>query len=110
VIAISDPVAVGLVGVLNAITVGIVGVVTLIIKNRLDKLAKVGEATHMLVNSAMGAQLKLHADTARAKSDITGQPADIAVANLAEKMLAEHVAKQAALDKHEEDSNRKEGT
>ncbi len=54
--------------------------------------------THTLVNSAMAAQLRLHAQTARAKADITSDPADVAVADMAERMLREHEAKQATID------------
>ena len=62
------------------------------------EIAKVGEATHMLVNSAMGAQLRLHADTARAKADITHDKIDIVAAETAEKLLAEHIKKQQQVD------------
>ncbi len=65
---------------------------------KLAEIAKTGESIHTLVNSAMGAQLRLHAETARAKANITRDAGDEAVADLAEKMLGEHMQKQAAVD------------
>ncbi len=65
---------------------------------KLANLAKVAEATHTLVNSAMGRALALTAETARAKAQITCDRADLIAADLAEKMLKEHMAKQAKVD------------
>lgn len=65
---------------------------------KLEELADIAAATHVLVNSAMGAQLKLNAETSRFKADTTKNPIDIAAAELAEHTLADHVAKQRAVD------------
>ncbi len=67
----------------------------------LEGIAAVGEKTHMLVNSAMGAQLKLGAETARALADLQPTPEHIAAADLAERTLAEHRAKQSIVDQGE---------
>ncbi len=65
---------------------------------KFDGITKTGEDIHTLVNSSFGAQLKLHAETARAKADITNTAEDKAVADLAEQMLREHQAKQRTVD------------
>lgn len=71
---------------------------------KLDELIDVGEKTHTLVNSAMGAQLRLHAQTARAKANITKNQgdeqavADEEAAQLAERVLQEHELKQVVVD------------
>jgi hypothetical protein len=67
-----------------------------------EEIAKTGEATHMLVNSARGDLLQLHATTARAKADITKDKADLRVADDAEKTLAEHKQRQAAVDANQD--------
>lgn len=57
---------------------------------KLDQIAAVGEQTHRLCNSAMQAQKKLLAETARAKADITHDRVDVTAADLAERAYAEH--------------------
>jgi hypothetical protein len=59
---------------------------------------KVGEAIHTLVNSNMGAQLKIAAVALRRLADNTTHPDDVAAAVLAEKLLHEHEIKQASVD------------
>jgi hypothetical protein len=59
---------------------------------------RVGISTHMLVNSAMGAQLRLTAETARSKADITQEPIDLTAAVIAERLLREHQQKQQRAD------------
>ena len=66
--------------------------------NKLNEIAIVGRKTEALCNSAMGAQKRLLAVTARAKATISNDPVDISAAEQAEKELAEHVAKQADAD------------
>lgn len=68
---------------------------------QLKDIAKTGEATHILVNSAMGAQLKLSAQTSRFKANTTKDPTDIAAAELAERLLQEHQEKQHRMDRQE---------
>jgi hypothetical protein len=65
---------------------------------KLDEIAKVGQATHMLCNSAMMAQKRLLAVSARALASKTGTPEDNLAADVAEKELRDHTAKQAAVD------------
>lgn len=66
--------------------------------NKLEAIAKVSEATHTLVNSNMGAQLKLTAVATRRLAALTNDQADLDAADLADKLLAEHEAKQAVVD------------
>ena len=56
---------------------------------------------HTLVNSNMGAQLKISAIALRRVADLTKHPNDVAAADVAEKLLDEHEAKQATVDKKE---------
>jgi hypothetical protein len=65
---------------------------------KLDAIASVADVTHSLVNSGMGAQLRLHATTARALANKTKARADLEVAETAERVLREHAAKQASAD------------
>lgn len=53
---------------------------------------------HTLVNSNMGAQLKIGAIALRRIAIITKDAADIEAAKVAEDLLAEHVRKQAIVD------------
>lgn len=72
---------------------------------KLDRMEKVGVATHTLVNSNMGAQLKISAVALRRVANLMrGQPGhedDESAAVLAEKNLSDHVNKQAIVDGHE---------
>ncbi len=74
-----------------------------------DDLADASSATtqkldtiHTLVNSRMGLQLKVAAVALRQVAELTvGQgrnASDVAAAEMAESLLAEHVAKQATVD------------
>ena len=65
---------------------------------KMDDLAKVAGATHLLVNSAMAAQLKLTATVTRRLANLTKDPADEEAADLAEKLSRQHEMKQAAID------------
>src|SRR5678815_441380 len=62
---------------------------------KLDDMAEVSQKTHALVNNAMSVQLKLNAVLARRVADSTKDPTDIKVAEMAEAVYTEHVAKQA---------------
>ncbi len=66
--------------------------------DKLDSMAKVNNATHALVNSAMGVQLKLTALALGRVADMTHSPADVRAADEAERLYEEHAAKQAAAD------------
>ncbi len=65
---------------------------------KLDNLTQLSEKTHALVNSAMGAQLRLTAETARAKAEVTKDPIDMVAAGTAERLYKEHQVKQAKAD------------
>lgn len=60
--------------------------------------AEVGHAIHTLTNSAMGVQLREGADYKRRWAEHTKNPIDIACAEEAERLLKEHIAKQASVD------------
>lgn len=66
---------------------------------KLEGLAKVADATHTLVNSAMCTQLKISAVALRRVADLTKHPDDVAAAELAEKGLVEQVDKQKIADR-----------
>lgn len=57
-----------------------------------------GEKVHKLVNSAMGAQLKLGAELSRWKANQTKLPVDFVAADLADEKHADHERQQAAVD------------
>lgn len=59
---------------------------------------------HTLVNANMGAQLKISAIALRRIADLTRNPGDISAAIVAEKLLYEHEAKQAMVDKQNANS------
>jgi hypothetical protein len=65
---------------------------------KLDDLGKVAAATHTLVNSNMGTQLKLNAIMARRLSDLTKSPVDVEAALEAEKLYAAHMQNQDVVD------------
>lgn len=74
---------------------------------KLDVLIKVGDATHGLVNSAMGTQKRLLAVTARALADKPGATvADKKAATEAERDSASHDEKQAAVDAKQQGGTR----
>lgn len=65
---------------------------------KLNRIGKVAEQTHILVNSRMGVQLRYVADLSAWKAKQTGDPADQLAADQAQKLLAEHEGKQAQVD------------
>lgn len=60
-------------------------------EKKLEEMAVVADKTHALVNSAMTAQLRLVAKSARLLADHTKNPEHIKDAVEAEKLLAEHI-------------------
>jgi X-X-X-Leu-X-X-Gly heptad repeat protein len=68
------------------------------VASKLDKIQQIADDTHVLVNNAMGQQLRMHAQKARQVADLTKDPLDIADAKLAEEALAVHLKKQARVD------------
>lgn len=93
--AVSDTVWTSIIG-------GIVTVVLGWMTYKLNVMAKTGEKIHILVNSAMGNQLKINAIMARRLAVFTknkpGNRADVESANLAERLLKEHEEKQQVID------------
>ncbi len=65
---------------------------------KLDEIAKVGEATHVLVNSNMEAQLQVNSVLAHRVAELTNDPVDMEVARKVDKLLAEYLSKHAAVD------------
>jgi hypothetical protein len=86
----------------QAVIAGSVTVVLAVLHQRdskkLDRISETGEKTHTLVNSNMGAQLKLNATVTHRLAMLTGDPVDEEAAVLSKKMLDEHEAKQAVVD------------
>jgi hypothetical protein len=68
---------------------------------KLDDIAKVGEKNHVLLNSNMGAALKLTAELSRWKADQTKADEDETAARVAEQNYREHLGKQATVDAKE---------
>lgn len=79
----------------TAIILALVGKIGL---TRLSQVVKTGEATHILVNSNFGTQLKLNAVLSRRLADITEKQIDIEAAETAERLLRDHEAKQSIVD------------
>ncbi len=70
--------------------------------HKLDSIAEIADKTHTLVNSAMGTQLRLHAETAEAlASEQPHNKVFAAAAKEAKKLLKEHEAKQRIVDRKE---------
>jgi predicted DNA-binding protein YlxM (UPF0122 family) len=67
-------------------------------EKKLDSIGTVLDATHGLVNSNYGVQLKLVMLALKRLSLITQLPEDIEAAAVAERAYQEHEAKQAAVD------------
>jgi hypothetical protein len=65
---------------------------------RLGEMKIVADQTHTLVNSAMGIQLQMHAETTRRIAEMTNHANDISDADAAEHALAEHKRKQTIAD------------
>lgn len=57
---------------------------------KLESIAQVSRDTHRIVNGAMAIQLRLNAKLSRRLADLTGDPADVRIADEAERLLAEH--------------------
>jgi hypothetical protein len=75
-----------------------IGYLMLTVARSQARAERIGISTHMLVNSAMGAQLRLTAETARSKADLTREPVDLTAAVIAERLLREHQEKQQRAD------------
>jgi len=83
---------------LGLMCTGLLAYYTLKLNQKVDIAAKVGIDTHALVNSAMGAQLKLAATLSMRIAKLTNDPGDMNAALDAQRLYNDHVAKQKALD------------
>ncbi len=72
---------------------------TAVYSQKLDAISQTTDSVHVLVNNNMEVQLRLNAELSRWKASQTGMRADMEAATLAEKLLKEHMAKQATVDK-----------
>lgn len=114
--AISDPVAIAIITLLNGIVVVVAGWVTFLLKEwadrqrderailmekKIDDVAKVGLVTHDLANSAMLSQKRLLANVTKAHAESTGKPEDRSIADAAELSYQEHLAGQEVSDAKE---------
>jgi hypothetical protein len=79
----------------TAVVVAVLGVIQQL---QLARLKSTTEAVHVLVNSNMGAQLRISATALRRVAKMTTDPADEKIAEQAEKLLHEHEKKQAVVD------------
>ncbi len=65
----------------------------------LRRIQQTADDTHMLVNSNMGIQLKLHAETARELAEALPTPRRLKIAEEAEAALLAHLSRQAVVDR-----------
>jgi hypothetical protein len=85
-------------GLLTAILTGIITIVALKINKKVDEAKSVNDATHILVNSNMGIQLKIAMGLANRLAKITKSPEDIADAVETKRIYDDHMKKQAVVD------------
>lgn len=79
---------------------------TKIADKKLDDIAKVGEAVHVLVNNNMGIQLKISAVALRRIANMNkDSKEDQMAAKLAEAALKDHEKRQAELDSMKAEQN-----
>jgi hypothetical protein len=65
---------------------------------RLDGLAVSTDKIHVLVNSNMGVQLRISSTALRRIADLTKDPADVRIADEAERLAMDHESKQHKVD------------
>lgn len=68
---------------------------TAVLDRKLDNIGKTAEQVKGLVNGRMRVQLETNVVLARKLAQATGSPEDAALLELAEKALADHLAKEA---------------
>ncbi len=69
--------------------------------DKLDNIADLSVKNHMLLNSGLGKELELSAESAQFKANATGLPEDVAAAALQARKLADHRSRQARVDENE---------
>lgn len=85
--------------IIGAVFLGITNVLTLVFQHRAHV---VSGKIHMLVNSAMEAQLLLNRNTTARLAELSKEPDDIANADIAAKAWSVHHAKQLEMDQKDE--------
>ena len=84
---------------ITVITGAVVTIALAYIAYRTKRIEATGEKTHSLVNSRMGAQLKLTAIATRRLAEIyPDNKVDVEAARLAKEILEDHELKQAMVD------------
>lgn len=73
-------------------------------EERLESMAKTGEKALRYANSAMEEQMRLLAETARAKADLRNDPVDLAAAKVAEEAYERHRKEQESITKDAKES------
>lgn len=73
-----------------------------LVDGKLEDIKKVSGAIHTLVNSSYGAQLLISSVALRRIADLTDDPKDIAAADMADQLLADHNAQQSVVDSGQE--------
>jgi hypothetical protein len=75
---------------------------------KLNEMAKVGVATHVLVNSNFATQLQLNAAVTRRLADLTGDPKDEEAARLAQSLYDQHAQKQGMVDREQDKQDKQD--
>lgn len=91
-----------IIGSVGAVITAIGVILIALMRSKVAQVEKTGEAVHVLVNSNMGLQLRVSAVALRRVADMTSDTGDARAAEMAEQLLAEHEAKQAAVDASEQ--------
>jgi hypothetical protein len=79
---------------------GFMTYLSLNINRKVDDAKKVNDATHTLVNSNMGIQLKIAMGLAARIAELTKKPQDIADAAETKRIYDEHMKKQSVVDSY----------
>lgn len=83
---------------LSLMFTGFMTYLALNINRKVDEAKKVNDATHTLVNSNMGIQLKIAMGLAARVAELTKKPEDIADAVETKRLYDEHMKKQSIVD------------
>jgi hypothetical protein len=86
---------------LSLVFTGFMTYLALKINKKVDEAKEVNDATHTLVNSNMGIQLKIAMGLTDKISKLTNTKEDLADAAEAKRLYEEHMKKQAVVDSRE---------
>lgn len=92
-------------GLLSLMLTGFITYQTLKIDKKSEEAKKVNDATHTLVNSNMGVQLKIAMRLAEKVAKLTKKKEDIEDAKATKRLYEEHMAKQSQVDESEKSEN-----